>query len=57
MKIKFIASILTAALAISALTACGGSDTASAPAADSEAVTETPAAAETEEAADRKSVV
>lgn len=51
MKIKFIASILTAALAISALTACGGSDTASAPAADSEAVTETPAAAETEEAA------
>lgn len=51
MKKKFIASILTAALAISALTACGGSDTASAPAADSEAVTETPAAAETEEAA------
>lgn len=49
MKKKFTVNILTAALAIGALTACGGSDTASAPAA--ETVTETPAAAETEEAA------
>ena len=40
MKKRFIASILTAALALGALTACGGSDTASAPEAESPAADE-----------------
>ncbi|MDE6844985.1 MAG: MetQ/NlpA family ABC transporter substrate-binding protein [Lachnospiraceae bacterium] len=49
MKKKFIAGILTAALAIGALTACGGSDTASAPVAETPDVTEAEAAEEPEE--------
>ena len=49
MKKRFIASILTAALALGALTACGGSDTASAPAADNAAEAESPAADEAQD--------
>ena len=54
MKKKFIAAILTAALALGTLTACGGSDDSAAPAqsdaAESEESTEEPAADEAEPA-------
>ena len=54
MKKKFIAAILTAALALGTLTACGGSDDSAAPAqsdaAETEESTEEPAADETESA-------
>ena len=57
MKKKFIAGILTAALALGALTACGNSDTAaSAPAAESGAEAETETADEPEEASEAEAV-